>query len=173
MSRKNYFKSGNITLSKEENTYYKNEEELKSEDGKEGYDDLQFDREIKSAVSGWVNNRFDNIVCLIGAGASVITGADGKPDKNYGHTVQMIAEEILFSLKSGSYKLDGRESIVLSLKDLVEMVQYPSESVTDEKVTDNFNLEDFLSNLLSYEKFVPECDKKKSLIIPKELYFKK
>lgn len=159
MSRNNYFKTGNLTLSKEENTYYKNEEELKYEDGREGYDDVQFDKEIKSAVSGWVNRRFDNIVCLIGAGASVVLGDDGKPDKKYGQTVQMIAEEVFSSLKSGSYNLDERESSVFSLKDLVEMVQYPRESVTDEEVTANFNLEDFLSFLLSYEKFVPEGDK--------------
>lgn len=159
MSKENYFKSGNLTLSKESSTYYKNDEELKSEDGTEGYDDVKFDKEIKSAVSCWVNNRFDNIVCLIGAGSSVVTGDDGKLDKNYGQTVQMIAEEVFSLLKSGIYKLDEKDFSVFSLKYLVEMVQYLRESVTDEGVKDNFNLEDFLSSLLSYEKFVPE-DKK-------------
>lgn len=159
MNRDNYFKSGNLTLYKEGNKYYKNEEELKDEDNPEGYDDKQFDKEIKTAVSNWVNNRFDNIVCLIGAGASVVLGDNRKPDKSYGQTVQMIAEEVFSSLKSGNYDLEEKNSSVFSLRELIEMIQYPIESVTDEEVTADFNLEDFLSSLLSYEKFVPEADK--------------
>lgn len=159
MGMENYFKSENLTLSKDGSRYYKNDVELKVEDITDNYDDKQFDKEIKLAVSGWVNNRFDNIVCLIGAGASVVIGDDGKPDKNYGQTVQMIAEEVFSSLKSGSYNLDEKKSSVFPLKDLVEMVKYSRETVTDEEIKGDFNLEDFLSFLLAYEKFVPESNK--------------
>lgn len=72
MGMENYFKSENSTLSKDGSRYYKNDVELKVEDITDNYDDKQFDKEIKLAVSGWVNNRFDNIVCLINAGASVV-----------------------------------------------------------------------------------------------------
>lgn len=160
MSEGYYFKSENLTLSNVEGKYYKNGEELKTEDGEGEYTEQKFDKEIKSAVSHWVNNRFDNIVCLIGAGASVVLGNDGI-DKQCGQTVQMISGDVFSSLKSERYIFESGECDVFSLKDLVEKSQYTSGSVTDDEVTSDFNLEDFLSDLLAYKKFVPRDEKVK------------
>ena len=159
MSKKYYFKSSNLSLYKDGDKYFKNDDELKAEVESEEYTEIKFDKEIKIAVSSWVNNRFDNIICLIGAGASVVQGEDGKPDKNYGQTVQMIAENVFHELKNEKYVLNGKECNVLTLKTLVEKVQYIKNSVTDNEITDIFNLEDFLSYLLAFEKFVLDDEK--------------
>lgn len=159
MSKKYYFKSSNLSLYKDGDKYFKNDDELKAEVESEEYTEIKFDKEIKIAVSSWVNNRFDNIICLIGAGASVVQGEDGKPDKNYGQTVQMIAENVFHELKNEKYVLNGEECNVLTLKTLVEKVQYIKNSVTDNEITDVFNLEDFLSYLLAFEKFVLDDEK--------------
>ncbi|MDD3123535.1 MAG: SIR2 family protein [Candidatus Izemoplasmatales bacterium] len=159
MSKKYYFKSSNLSLYKDGDKYFKNDDELKAEVESEEYTEIKFDKEIKIAVSSWVNNRFDNIICLIGAGASVVQGEDGKPDKNYGQTVQMIAENVFHELKNEKYVLNGEECNVLTLKTLVEKVQYIKNSVTDNEITDIFNLEDFLSYLLAFEKFVLDDEK--------------
>ena len=159
MSKKYYFKSSNLSLYKDGDKYFKNDDELKAEVESEEYTEIKFDKEIKIAVSSWVNNRFDNIICLIGAGASVVQGEDGKPDKNYGQTVQMIAENVFHELKNEKYVLNGEECNVLTLKTLVEKVQYIKNSVTDNEITDIFNLEDFLSYLLAFEKFVLDGEK--------------
>ena len=161
MSKKYYFKSSNLSLYKDGDKYFKNDDELKAEVESEEYTEIKFDKEIKIAVSSWVNNRFDNIICLIGAGASVVQGEDGKPDKNYGQTVQMIAENDFHELKNEKYVLNGEECNVLTLKTLVEKVQYIKNSVTDNEITDIFNLEDFLSYLLAFEKFVLDDEKVK------------
>ena len=186
MSKVYFFKSSNLTLYKDKsgNKYYKNDEELKTEEGKDDYNAQNFDNEIRSAVSGWVNNRFDNIVCLIGAGASVVLGEDQKPDKKYGQTVYMIAEKIFSVLSSGKYSFDETKQNVLSsvftLEELITKVQYtevvvdnngeaktlnnfvvPSIDVSSRELSDKFNLENFLSVLLAYERFVPERYKNK------------
>lgn len=170
MSKKYYFKSSSLSLYKDKDKYFKNDEELKAEGEFEEYTDLKFDKEIKIAVSSWVNNRFDNIICLIGAGASVVQGEDSKPDKNYGQTVQMIAGNVFHELKNEKYVLNGAECNVLTLKTLVEKVQYIKNSVTDNEITDIFNLEDFLSYLLAFEKFVSD-DEKEIFLNSKEAIF--
>lgn len=181
MSRKYYFKSSNLRLYKEDDKYFKNEEELKTEDSSVGYSDIKFNKDIKNAVSNWINNRFDNIVCLIGAGASVVQGDDRKPDKNYGQTVQMIADKVFSSLKNKKYKFDDGELEVFTLEELITKIKY-KEVVSKkddtgedeqkiiknfivnqkeepvEKLSADFNFENFLSVLLSYEKFAPEDD---------------
>lgn len=175
MSKKYYFKSSSLTLYKEGNKYYKNDEELKPEEQGSNYTEQNFDREIKSAVSSWINNNFDNIICLIGAGASVILGQDKKTDKNYGQTVYMIAQEIFSVLSSGKYSFDSKEQDVFTLEELISEVKYAevltdmngeeniidsfvslSNSGSSKELSPDFNLENFLSVLLSYEKFVPE-----------------
>lgn len=175
MNKEYYFKSSNLTLSKikeddnEKYTYYKNDEKLTSENLLEEYTEQMFDKEIKSAVSSWVNNRFDNIVCLIGAGASVVLAEDGI-DNHYGQTVQMIARVVFNSLRSRKYTLNGIECDTFSLKELVDKCQYIEGSVTDSEVTNSFNLEDFLSDLLAYEKFVLEVDKEKFVNSKKAIF---
>ncbi|MCT3124474.1 SIR2 family protein [Lactococcus lactis] len=184
MSKKYYFKSSKLSLYKDKDKYFKNDEELKAEGESEEYTEIKFDKEIKNAVSSWVNNRFDNIVCLIGAGASVVQGEDGYPDKQYGQTVQMIADEVLFSLKNKKYVLDKNELEVFTLEELITKIKYKEviskkdstgeekqeviknfiinqDKEPVEKLSNNFNLENFLSVFLSYEKFVPEEDEEK------------
>ena len=74
---------------------------------------------------------FDNIVLLVGAGASVV----GNKDENYGYTVDMLGKEIKRQLKDPNY---------FTLDDLILMCKYNQNS------EDDFNLEDFLSQLQSF-----------------------
>lgn len=193
MSKEYYFKSSHLTLSKDGDKYYKNDQDLETEDGQGSYLDKKFDEEIKSAVSSWVNNHFDNIVCLIGAGASVVLKEDGYPDEKYGKTVKMIACKVFSSLKNKKYMFDENELDVFTLEELITKVQYKEvfskkdsdgeekqefikdfivkqEQEPKEKLSDSFNLENFLSILLSYEKFVSE-DEKETFLNSKEAIF--
>lgn len=82
-------------------------------------------------------NHFDNIVLLAGAGASVVPKRDdGKPDSNFGHTVDMLGEEVKRQLTS---------SIYYSIDELSKMCKYDSS---------RFNLEDFLFHMQAYLQFV-------------------
>ncbi|PCS03811.1 hypothetical protein RU85_GL000148 [Lactococcus garvieae] len=142
------------------------------EDSDEEYTEQKFDKEIKVAVSNWVDNRFDNIVCLIGAGASVVSGKGGLPDEKYGKTVAMIGTAVLSALKDGKYVFEEQERDVFTLKELIKKTKYKEtikkeiqeeetqevieEFIVKEELIKEFNFENFLSVLLSYEKFVPE-----------------
>ncbi|EPH83087.1 hypothetical protein D927_01038, partial [Enterococcus faecalis 02-MB-BW-10] len=74
-----YYISSETTLSsKTENEkktlYYRNGDELKNDSNpQEEFSETDFKNEIKLNVSKFINKKFDNIVFLAGAGASVVT----------------------------------------------------------------------------------------------------
>ena len=136
------YKSKIATFSVESENYFKNENNLLDEE-KQPISEIDFKHMIKNEVFNFMNH-FDNIVLLAGAGASVVPKRDdGKPDSNFGHTVDMLGEEVKRQLASSTY---------YSIDELSKMCKYDSSK---------FNLEDFLSHMQAFLQFVPKKEEKK------------
>ena len=118
------------------------------------FDENDFKRLIKTFVSSFINKSFDNIIVLAGAGASVVT-EKGMINENYGKTIRMIAELVEQKLSENEY---------YSLEQLATMSKFENELYkNDKELSNDFNLEDFLSNLIQYEKYVENKKKDKFL----------
>lgn len=149
----------NPTDTNNENKFYKNDidHELKKDDDS-AIDSVEFKKIVKNESLKFINNKFDNIVVLVGAGASV-TDNEFKKDENgiarAGVTVAKIADEVLEELSNED------QAAVFTLKEMASMSKYADNILNEDKLNDKFNLEDFLSNILAYEKFVPEENKEK------------
>lgn len=136
------YKSKITTFSIEDGNYLKNRRNLLDEE-KNPIDEMDFKRMIKNEVFSFMNH-FDNIVLLTGAGASVVPKPDdGKPDSDFGHTVDMLGDEVKRQLTSSAY---------YSIEELSVMCKYSSSK---------FNLEDFLSHMQAYLQFVPKSKENK------------
>lgn len=151
--------------SNNEDKFYKNDisHEIKKDDDSP-IDSVDFKKIVKNESLKFINNRFDNIVVLVGAGASV-TNNEFKKDENgiarTGVTVAKIADEVLKELSSESYLLDKNTIDVFKLDEIANKSKYSDNILNGDELNDEFNLENFLSNILAYEKFVPEEDKEK------------
>lgn len=150
------FISSKIELSKNEDnqTFFENGEILKKLEEDEKIDKTDFELLVKRNVSDFINRSFDNIVVLAGAGSSVVNNQEGNIDEEFGKTVLMIAKDIDFEL--------GSESEFFSLQDLADMSKYSVDvKINEGEFNNDFNLEDFLSNVITFEKYVPEETKEK------------
>ncbi|MGX6394963.1 SIR2 family protein [Lactiplantibacillus pentosus] len=169
MGKTDYFCSSNIKLSTEGAKYYLNEQLLEREEkiGKINYTEPEFELEVSKAASKFVDRSFENIVVLIGAGASVVMTDNNDIDGRYGKTVSMIAQIVFEKLQSGRYqfqysKSDGDEVDVFPLEQMAADIGYSDKIFDDnsDKLSLSFDLETFLSRLIMYNQFVLE-DKKK------------
>lgn len=155
MHKKEYI-SSNIEYSSDGSAYYKNDMEIKDEQGNV-IDVNAFKMLIKREISSFTHKNFNNIIVLIGAGASVVC-INGKIDNRFGKTVFMLAELINNALKD--------DINLYSLQELANLCKYEvpveiHDNVEKEKLNPEFNLEDFLSALIAVEKFVPENERDK------------
>lgn len=176
MSDEVIFKSNQNAYSKNDGIFQKNGVEIKN--GENPISETEFKQLIKSEVANFVHQSFDNVVILVGAGASV-TNNKFEPDDNgrakTGVTVAKIAENILKELEDEQYTLGVKKLPVFKLEEISKRSQYnffekgttdnmtlTNEILTSErKLKREFNLEDLLSNLFAYKKFVKESDKLK------------
>lgn len=119
---------------------------------------IDFQRMISGKIHRIVyGEKYSNVVFLAGAGASVTQ--DLNP--NFGKTVKMIADDVFSKLD----KSDG----LYTLKELASQCRYKDGDILDKeseetetyKLSDSFNLEDFLSTLFHYRPYVPDTDKDK------------
>ena len=145
-----YFKSVNNKYTYDNDKYLKNETPLMDEDGN-SINDASFKLLIKKETSHFIHKNYGNIIVLAGAGASVVLNGNNICEK-FGKTVSMLAELINKELKM--------DSNCFTLQELADFCKYnvPVEEVEESKINPKFNLEDFLSNLLSFEKYVAEGD---------------
>lgn len=148
--------SANSKYEFENNTFYKSGAILSKEDGSP-MDEPTFKSLIKRETSSFIHKTFSNIIVLVGAGASVLC-TSGKIDKRFGKTVFMLADLINNTLKQNSN--------LFTLQELAQLCKYnvPVELVEQggaSKLNPSFNLEDFLSDLLSFEKYVSDADASK------------
>ncbi|WEV54687.1 SIR2 family protein [Leuconostocaceae bacterium ESL0723] len=130
--------------------YEENGEQLKTinpDTGKEApYTEKEFNAKVRQATQRFMNRPIDHIIVLAGAGASVVVNNKGKIDQNFGKTVEMIAADINKTLSS-----DPR---LYSLKELGKRSKYPKPVSQNRKLDKTFNLEDFLSNVINFEKYL-------------------
>lgn len=154
--------SANYTVENEE--FYKNGNKLVNEEGNP-ISKIDFKMMVKKETSSFIHRNFSNIIVLVGAGASVLSKGRGI-DKRFGKTVSMLASLI-------KQELD-EPSEYFTLQELAELCKY---SVSVEKTEDGktilnpqFNLEDFISDLQSFEKYVSE-DKRDKYIESKSKIF--
>lgn len=145
-----YFKSVNNKYTYDNDKYLKNETPLMDEDGN-SINDASFKLLIKKETSHFIHKNYGNIIVLAGAGASVVLNGNNICEK-FGKTVSMLAELINKELKM--------DSNCFTLQELADFCKYnvPVEEVEESKINPKFNLEDFLSDLLSFEKYVAEGD---------------
>ncbi len=148
--------SANSKYEFENNTFYKSGAILSKEDGSP-MDESTFKSLIKRETSSFIHKTFSNIIVLVGAGASVLC-TSGKIDKRFGKTVFMLADLINNTLKQNSN--------LFTLQELAQLCKYnvPVELVEQggaSKLNPSFNLEDFLSDFLSFEKYVSDADASK------------
>lgn len=145
-----YFKSVNNKYTYDNDKYLKNETPLMDEDG-DSINDASFKLLIKKETSHFIHKNYGNIIVLAGAGASVVLNGNNICEK-FGKTVSMLAELINKELKM--------DSNCFTLQELADFCKYnvPVEEVEESKINPKFNLEDFLSDLLSFEKYIAEGD---------------
>lgn len=145
-----YFKSVNNKYTYDNDKYLKNGTPLMDEDGNI-INDASFKLLIKKEMSHFIHKNYDNIIVLAGAGASVVLNGNNICEK-FGKTVSMLAELINKELKM--------DSNCFTLQELADFCKYnvSVEEVEESKINPKFNLEDFLSDLLSFEKYVAEGD---------------
>lgn len=148
--------SANSKYASEDDKFYKNGVIITNESGN-SIDELAFKSLIKRETSSFIHKSFGNIIVLVGAGASVLC-TSGKIDNRFGKTVFMLADLINTTLK--------QDSNLFTLQELAQLCKYniPVEIVGQDgssKLNILFNLEDFLSDLLSFEKYVSDMERDK------------
>ena len=142
--------SANSKYEFENNKFYKNGVILSKDDGSP-IDEPTFKSLIKRETSSFIHKTFSNVIVLVGAGASVLCTSGGI-DKRFGKTVFMLADLINNALK--------QDSNLFTLQELAQLCKYnvPVELAEQDKLNPSFNLEDFLSDLLSFEKYVSDAE---------------
>lgn len=162
---KKHFVSSNLELRIEndenDTVYRENEKQIISLNENQPFTEVDFKERIKHEVLKFVNQSFYNVIVLAGAGASVVTNDNGI-DKEYGKTIKMLLEKIHEKLET--------DNQFLTLKELSALSKYSIPVLSENKeLNEKFNLEDFLSNLLTCEKFLSVGkDKKKKFKKSKE-----
>ena len=115
----------------------------------------EFEERIRLQVGKIVNQRYDDIVLLSGAGSSICS------DENFGKTVSQIAE-IIFEKMEDKDGSDANEkkgnNDIYSLSELANNTRYEK---IEGGLSDDFDLEDFISHLIRYKSFVTEEERKK------------
>ena len=147
---KKIYISPKAIFASEGTTYYKNGIELSDEKG-QAFDELLFKKEIRKETSLFIHRSYSNIVVLIGAGASVLC-TNNTIDSRFGKTVFMLAEEINRSLKL--------DNTLFTLQELADLCKYTErvEKEDGSSLNPKFNLEDFLSDLIAFKKYVSLAD---------------
>ena len=151
-----YFVSSNCNYSKNNEQYMKNGIILLDE-RVNPINVVYFKSLIIKVSSSFIHKSFTNIIVLIGAGASVLC-KDNNMDPRFGKTVAMLAQFVNEELK--------KDVNCFTLQAMADLCKYSIlvEVLGDDgkqKLNPQFNLEDFLSDLLSFEKYVSDNDREK------------
>lgn len=159
-----HYISSNLIYSSENNQFFKNNTPIKNDKGLD-IKQSEFNSLIKKEISSFIHKSFSNIIVLIGAGASVLCTA-GTVDIRFGKTVFMLATLINDELK--------HDPSLFTLQQLADLCKYDihveiSVASGNIKLNSAFNLEDFLSNLLSFEKYVSASEHDKYVASKKKI----
>ncbi|MBR4982834.1 MAG: SIR2 family protein [Lachnospiraceae bacterium] len=159
-----HYISSNLIYSSENDQFFKNNTPIKNDKDMD-IQQSEFNSLIKKEISSFIHKSFSNIIALIGAGASVLCTA-GTVDTRFGKTVFMLA-----TLINDELKLDPS---LFTLQQLADLCKYDipveiSDTDGNIKLNSAFNLEDFLSNLLSFEKYVSAIEHDKYIASKKKI----
>lgn len=148
-----HFISSNAIYTSDNSGFSKNGTLLTNEDGTL-INNATFNLLIKKETSSFIHKTFNNIIVLASAGASVFC-TSGKIDPRFSKTVFILAELINDALK--------QDPNLFTLQELANLCKYntPVEIKGKNAVSTlnpSFNLEEFLSDLLSFEKYVSNTD---------------
>lgn len=148
-----FYKSANVTYYMESNEFFKNSEQLTLIEEDKTFDITDFKKLIQQDLNTILHTKFDNIVLLAGAGASVVVEND-VINNAFGKTVAMIAQDVFEQL--------NERSDIYSLVQLSKIIDFGNitKKITDDNnveieiLSEDFNLEDFLSSLQHYAPYV-------------------
>ena len=129
------YKSSNITFSIEDYKKHLQNSGESPQDNK--VIETQFNKLIRDEIFNFMG-RFENIILLAGAGASVVSDKENKVNEKFGQTVKMLGNAVIEELKNdrNCYTKDQ----------LSKQCKYEHDD-------ENFNLEDFLSCMQFYLEF--------------------
>ena len=161
-----YFRARDVSYdtSKGENNeiiFRKNKVQLKN-DEQESITEQEFKKQIKDEVSKYIHP-FDSVIVLAGAGASVVNDSEGNPDKNYGHTIRMLAEAVGDVLKADDKFFTIKKMSDYCHYDIPRTNENEKETIKEDN--SQFVLEDFLSKVLAFEEFMEEGEDKKKYVL--------
>lgn len=166
-----YFESNSLKLSAYGKHYYLNDELMTVQESetteKRDYTKSEFEAEIGKYVLQFTDRSFENIVVLVGAGASVVMDKEDNINSDYGKTVAMIAEQVFNQLSSGKYQLPDSKKTnlqnqvdIFTLEEMARGIGYCDNIVNSsgsvKKIDPKFDLEAFLSRLIMYNQFVKD-----------------
>ena len=148
-----FYKSANVTYYMESNEFFKNSEQLTLIEEDKTFDITDFKKLIQQDLNTILHTKFDNIVLLAGAGASVVV-ENGVINNAFGKTVAMIAQDVFEQL--------NERNDIYSLVQLSKIIDFGNitKKITDDNnveieiLSEDFNLEDFLSSLQHYAPYV-------------------
>lgn len=160
-----YFISASSRYAYEVDYYSKNGRALLDEEGK-NIEKCEFKQYIHKETASFIYQGYSNIIVLVGAGASVLCTND-LIDDSFGKTVVMMANLINNEMKG--------DSNYYSLQELAELCKYPIpvETVEDTgemKLNPLFSLEDFLSDMISFEKYVSGSERDKYITSKNKIF---
>lgn len=107
---------------------------------------VEFEKLVHSQVSKIINQKYDDIVLLAGAGASILTRKD-----EFGKAVIDIAEIIFDKL--------GKDANEYCMTELASITKYGKIVNEKGELKRTFELEDFISHLIRYKPFVDDSQK--------------
>ncbi|CAI2678712.1 hypothetical protein AKUG0420_PLPX00050 (plasmid) [Apilactobacillus kunkeei] len=97
----------------------------------------------------FINKGFDNIVVLVGAGASVIDNNLDKDEKGFakaGVTVSKIAEEVLNQLENKEYELRSSDKTEDTRVEVFTLEEISKKSKYMEKILDDSKEKSYVRN---------------------------
>lgn len=96
-----FYKSANVTYYMEGKEFFKNSEKLTLIEEDKTFDITDFKKSIQQDLNTILHTKFDNIVLLAGAGASVVV-ENNVINNAFGKTVAMIAKDVFEQLNERS-----------------------------------------------------------------------
>lgn len=134
--------------------YYKNGTEIELEEASDKKNNkkrkVKYLNELKKSINdftGKYSNSFDNVILLLGAGASLLDKKTSNGTKS-GVTMNALKDSVYDELKN--------DKELYSVQEIVKRMNLDEDKCLDEnheKLSDSFGLEDFISNMKNYLPF--------------------
>lgn len=152
--RKTRFLSSKDTITEENDSFYNNGNQIEKEDNQYSddiyIDRVEFENLIENKVSRFINDGFEKVILLTGAGSSVT----GDREKEIGKTMLGLVKDIINALDANSSYFE--------LEEMIALCQHKTEDTKKDKRLDELiNLEDLLSDIERFKPFVEDTKKSK------------